>query len=157
VCFAIEGDSRPGKRSFTGDDDLDLKESERSLTKDSGLPVMDSERSLTRDVGLAVIDSARSLTRDMGLAAMELELSFTGEDDLDFTGSGVGLGWPCSSRNLDILFISSFLGEDGCDATSLVASAGLGDCWFSAARAATCSWTLVGERGRVLIGVKSMG
>jgi len=96
-----------------GDADLDLRESERSLAKDRGLPVIDSARSLTRDTGLDVTESERSLT---------------GEEGLDFTGSGFGLCWFCSSKNLDILLISSFLGEDGCEAFSVLSSAGFGDC-----------------------------
>jgi hypothetical protein len=114
---------------LTGEDDLDLSESARSLT-DSGRVVIDSARSLTRDSGLVVIDSARSLTSDSGLPEIESDRSLTGEDGLDFTGSAFGLGWACSSKNRDILFISSFFGEDGCDGVSppTPASAGFGDC-----------------------------
>lgn len=81
--------------------------------------------------------------------------SLIGDDGRDLVGSGAGDDGLCSSMNFEILFMSSFLGDEGGRGDSSPPSAAF-DCWLMAASAATCSWTLVGERGRVLMGVSTM-
>ena len=131
-CFQSWELARAGNRSLTGEPGRDLT--------GSGL-------------GLGWLCSSRDPGSfpTWGLARAG-NRSLTGELGRDLTGSGLGLGWLCSSRNLDILFMSSFFGEGGWEPASLPGAACFGDCWLNAASAATCSWTLVGERARTLSG-----
>jgi hypothetical protein len=78
---------------------------------------------------------------------------FTGEGDLNFSSSGLGGDWVASSKNLDILFTSSFLGDTG---SSMGSSAGFaGDLCPFVAIAEVWSWTFFGESKGVLIGEDS--
>lgn len=72
---------------------------------------------------------------------------FSGEGDLTGSGSLLGDCGPASSKNLDILFTSSFRGDGGWT-SSFFSSV---DCVFKG-KAEACSWTFLGEVGLVVRG-----
>ena len=111
---------------MTGEDCRGLTDHERSLPWDVGVDLTGSDSFVGE--GGPRTDPDRSLTGEDGLDLTDHERSLTGDDGLDLPSSGFGLDWLCSSKNLDILFMSSFRGEGGWAAVSPPVSAGFGDC-----------------------------